>query len=44
MKEKLVKFTKPLLMACMALDVWFTIGIASMVFFGEYEHPKNPDE
>lgn len=44
MKEKFVRLTKPLLSACMALTVWITIDIASMIFFGEYEYPKNPDE
>lgn len=44
MKAKLVKITKPLLMACIAFDVWFTFDIASAIFFGEYEHPKNPNE
>ncbi len=44
MKEKLVKFTKPLLVAAMALEVWFTIDIASVLFFGEYEPPKKPIE
>ncbi len=42
MKEKLVKFTKPLLLACTALEIWITIGIASALFFGEYEPPKSP--
>lgn len=44
MKEKLVKLTKPLLVAVMALEVWITIGISSALFFGEYEPPKNPME
>lgn len=44
MKEKLVKLTKPLLLAAMALEVIFTFDIASIIFFGEYEYPKNPNE
>lgn len=44
MKEKFVRLTKPLLSACMALGIWVTWDIASMIFFGEYEYPKNPDE
>ncbi|GFI45639.1 hypothetical protein IMSAGC019_00951 [Lachnospiraceae bacterium] len=44
MKEKFVKLSKPLLTACMALGAWVTIDIASYIFFGEYEYPKNPDE
>ncbi len=44
MREKLVKFSKPLLLACTALEVWITIGIASTFFFGEYEPPKKPVE
>ncbi|MDE7334198.1 MAG: hypothetical protein K2O16_18620 [Lachnospiraceae bacterium] len=44
MKEKFVKLTKPLLAACMALTVWVSFDIASLLFFGEYEYPKNPDK
>ncbi len=44
MREKLVKFTKPLLLACTALEIWITIGIASALFFGEYEPPKKTVE
>lgn len=44
MKEKLVKFTKPLLLACTALEIWLTFDIASAFFFGEYEPPKKPIE
>lgn len=44
MKEKLVKYTKPLLLACTALEIWITIGVTSMLFFGEYEPPKKPVE
>ncbi|MDY2698822.1 MAG: hypothetical protein SOV61_04675 [Lachnospiraceae bacterium] len=40
MKEKIVKLTKPLLLGCMALSMWVTIDIASMILFGEYEYPK----
>ncbi len=39
MKEKLVKFSKPLLTACMALGIWMGFDIVSMVLFGEYEYP-----
>ncbi len=39
MKEKLVRFTKPLLTACMALGTLVGFDIASMIFFGEYEYP-----
>ncbi len=42
MKEKLVRLTKPLLLACMALEVWFTFGAASIILFGEYAPPKDP--
>ncbi len=44
MKEKLLKLSKPLLLACMALDIWFTCDVASVLFFGEYEHPQKADE
>lgn len=44
MKEKLVKFTKSLLLACTALEIWVTLDIASIFFFGEYEPPKKPIE
>ena len=40
MKERLVKLTKPLLVTCMALGAWVSIDIASAIFFGEYEYPK----
>lgn len=39
MKAKLVQWTKPLLVACMALGFWVSIDIASIIFFGEYEYP-----
>ena len=44
MKEKLLKWSKPLLLACMAFDWWFTCEIASILFFGEYEHPKKTEK
>ena len=44
MKEKFVKLTKPLLVSCMALTVWISCNIKSILFFGEYEYPQNPDE
>lgn len=44
MKEKFVKLTKPLLATCMALTVWISYDIASMIFFGEYKYPENPNE
>lgn len=40
MKEKFVKWSRPLLTACMALGLTFTCSIASMIFFGEYEYPS----
>ena len=40
MKAKLIKFSKPLLSACMALGIWVGWDIASIVFLGEYEFPK----
>ncbi|WP_277935375.1 hypothetical protein [Parablautia muri] len=39
MKGKLVKISKPLLTACMALGILVGYDIASMIFFGEYEYP-----
>ncbi len=44
MKEKLVRLTKPLLLACVALDIWITIDLPSILLFGEYEPPKKPEE
>ena len=44
MKEKFVKLTKPLLLACTALEIWVSFGIASIILFGEYEPPKEPVE
>lgn len=40
MREKLVKLSKPLLLACMAFDVWFTCQGVCIFFLGEYEHPS----
>lgn len=40
MKEKLLKWSKPLMLACMALDIWLTFDGVSIVFFGEYSHPQ----
>ena len=39
MKGKLVRLTKPLLTACMAIGLLMGFDIASMVLFGEYEYP-----
>lgn len=39
MKTKLIKWSKPLLAACMALTTWLYVDIASAIFFGEYEYP-----
>ncbi len=40
MKEKLVRWSRPLLTACMALGIWVTFDIASILLFGEYEYPN----
>lgn len=40
MKEKLMKLTKPLLLACMAFDFWVRCESACILFLGEYEHPR----
>lgn len=40
MKEKLLKWSKPLMLACMALDIWLSCELTSLLFFGEYEHPQ----
>ncbi len=39
MKSKLIKWSKPLLVSCMALGAWVSFDIASIIFFGEYEYP-----
>lgn len=44
MKEKLLKLSKPLMLACMALDIWITCDLPSIVFFGEYKHPEQTNE
>ncbi len=44
MKEKFVRFTKPLLTACMALSYWVTVDITSILFFGEYEYPQETNK
>lgn len=41
MKEKFVKWSRPLLTGCMALGILITCGFTSAIFFGEYEFPKN---
>lgn len=40
MKEKLIKLTKPLLLACMMWGAWVSFDIASIVLFGEYKYPE----
>lgn len=40
MKEKLIRWSRPLLTASMALGIWVTVGITSIIFFGEYEYPS----
>ncbi len=42
MKEKFVKWSRPLLATCMALGMWISCNCASIIFFGEYEYPQNP--
>ncbi|MCI9334334.1 MAG: hypothetical protein HFI98_06210 [Lachnospiraceae bacterium] len=44
MKEKLLKLSKSLLLGCMALDIWFTCSLTSLLFLGEYEHPKKTEK
>lgn len=39
MKEKFIKWSKPLLTACTALGLWVSFDIASIILFGEYEYP-----
>lgn len=39
MKGKLVRLSKPLLTACMALGLWMGCDITSLILFGEYEYP-----
>lgn len=39
MKERLIRWSRPLLTACMALTVWISFDIVSVIFFGEYEYP-----
>lgn len=41
MKEKLVRWSRPLLTACIALGYWIYIDIASIILFGEYKYPEN---
>lgn len=44
MKEKFVKWSRPLLTACMALGLLIGCGISSMIFFGEYKYPTTPNK
>ena len=39
MKEKHVRWSRPLLTACMAFGFWVGCDIASIFFFGEHEYP-----
>lgn len=39
MKARLIRWSKPLLSACLALFTYIYIDIASVIFFGEYEFP-----
>lgn len=39
MKEKLIKLSKPLLLASMALGGFIGVGFTSAFFFGEYAYP-----
>ena len=39
MKEKLVRWSRHLLNACLLFGAWVTIDIASIILFGEYEYP-----
>lgn len=39
MKAKLIRWSKPLLTACILLGTWVHIDIISLIFFGEYEYP-----
>lgn len=39
MKTKLIKWSKPILTACLALTTWVYLDITSIIFFGEYEYP-----
>lgn len=39
MKAKLIKWSKPLLSACILLGTWVSFDIISAIFFGEYEYP-----
>lgn len=40
MKEKLIKWSKPLLLACTIWSFWVGGGIASIVLLGEYPYPS----
>lgn len=39
MKERLIRWSRPILTACMALSVWIYVDIVSIILFGEYEYP-----
>lgn len=44
MKQKLIKWSKPLLYACMGWGIWFSGGsIVSALLLGEYPYPQ-PEE
>ena len=44
MKEKLIKWSKPLLYACMGWGFWVNGGITSMILLGEYPYPQKTTE
>ena len=39
MKERLIRWSRPLLTACMALAFWIHFDVVSIILFGEYEYP-----
>ena len=41
MKEKLIKISKLLMLACMTWGGWIGVGYTSAFLFGEYEYPTN---
>ncbi len=39
MKEKLIKISKLLMLACMGWS-WIGVGFTSFLYFGEYKYPS----
>lgn len=44
MKQKLIKWSKPLLYACMGWTIYLSNGFVSLILLGEYPYPTMDDQ